>query len=80
MVNTDELKKFTLQSVSQNCSFKALDASGGIIEVYINGITSKPVSGWGSLTNFHSHDLLFIFPSVLDIEWSSSQYGGYLQK
>lgn len=39
-----ELEKYATKSISEKCSFKAVNSKGEIIGVAMNGIIKKPVS------------------------------------
>lgn len=39
-----ELEEYSLKSMSDKCSFKAVNANGEIVGVAMNGIVKKPVS------------------------------------
>lgn len=40
----EELEEYSLKSLSDKCSFKAVNANGEIVGVAMNGIVKKPVS------------------------------------
>lgn len=43
-VGLDELEKWSLKSISDNCSFKAVTPTGEIVGAFISGIVEKSVS------------------------------------
>lgn len=43
-VDCKELQEYSIKSIGDNCSFKALNSDGEIVGVLLNGIVHKPVS------------------------------------